>query len=208
MRVAPLGNAPVLQPFRGPVPLPASDVPGRADDVAAFPVITSARREAARITRLHGAGDVLRPLWCSLAPGIGVTRCPEHRHDQHREADDSDNHRQDDPRRGAKKLLLRCPDGWWWRHVADLLMPHGWTRPAPAPILCPGQGSAGRPRYPRKAQRPRELPAGLYAQTPGELHSHFCGLTAEDVTAILSDAPDVNQGDSPRVTWAWPRQDG
>lgn len=113
MRVAPFGDVTVLKPFRGPVSLAASGVPGQAGHLV-FPVVTSARRDAARITRWHVAGDVPRPLSRSLAPGIRVTRCPEHRHDQHREADDSDNHRQDDPRRGAKKLLLRCPDSWQW----------------------------------------------------------------------------------------------
>jgi hypothetical protein len=98
-----------------------------------FPVVTSARRDAARITRRHGAGDVLRPLSRSLAPGIGVTRCPEHRHDQHPEAYESDNHRQDDPRRGAKKLLLRCLDGWRWGHVAHLLIPRPTPRTASMP---------------------------------------------------------------------------
>jgi hypothetical protein len=37
-----------------------------------------------------------------------------------------------------------------------------------------------------KVQRPRELPAGLQGQTPGELHLHFHGLTPEDVAAILA----------------------
>ena len=91
MRVAPVGNVPVLKPFRGPVPLPASAVPGRAGDVA-FPVVTSARRDAARITRLHGTVELPRPLSRCRAPGIGATGCPEHRNDQHREADDRDNH--------------------------------------------------------------------------------------------------------------------
>jgi hypothetical protein len=110
----------------GPQAVPRASAPARqrrprpAGDVA-FPVVTSVRRDAARITRWHGAGDVLRPLSRSLAPGLGVTRCPEHRHDQHPEAYESDNHRQDDPRRGAKKLLLRCLDGWRWGHVAHLL---------------------------------------------------------------------------------------
>src|SRR6266516_2647268 len=113
MRVPPFGDVTVLKPLRGPVPLPASGVPGRAGHLV-FPIITSARRNALRITRWHGAGDVPRPPPRSLAPDIRVTRCPEHRHDQHPEAYDRDNRRQDDPRRGAKKLLLRCPDNWRW----------------------------------------------------------------------------------------------
>ncbi|MGN6175500.1 MAG: hypothetical protein ACTHPS_21505 [Streptosporangiaceae bacterium] len=59
-----------------------------------------------------------------------------------------------------------------------------------------------------KAQRPRELPAGLHSQTPGKLHLHVLGLTAEDVAAILRDPPDASLGSQQRVTWAWPTQDG
>jgi hypothetical protein len=58
-----------------------------------------------------------------------------------------------------------------------------------------------------KAQRPRELPTGLRGQTPGELHLHFHGVTAEDVAAILRDGHTVNPGSGPRVTPAWPIQE-
>ena len=51
--------------------------------------------DAARIIRLHGIVDLPRPLSCCRAPGIGVTGCPERRNEQHREAYDRDNHRQD-----------------------------------------------------------------------------------------------------------------
>jgi hypothetical protein len=78
----PFGDVTVLKPLRGRVPLPASGVPGRAGHLV-FPTVTSARRNALRITRWHGTGDVPRPPPRSLAPDIRVTRCPEHRHDQH-----------------------------------------------------------------------------------------------------------------------------
>src|SRR6266487_6286260 len=132
MRVPPFGDVTVLKPLRGPVPLPASGVPGRAGHLV-FPIITSARRNALRITRWHGAGDVPRPPPRSLAPDIRVTRCPEHRHDQHPEAYDRDNRRQDDPRRGAKKLLLRCADFWRWGHGAHLLAASATPQTAPIP---------------------------------------------------------------------------
>src|SRR5689334_8108597 len=132
MRVAPFGDVPVLKPLRGPVPLPASGVPGRAGRLV-FPVITPAWRDAARSTRWRGAGNLPRALSGSVAPGLRVTRGPEHRRDQHPEAYDRDNHHQDDPRRGAKKLLLRGPDSWRWGHVAHLLAAGSTPQTAPMP---------------------------------------------------------------------------
>ena len=61
----PFGDVTVLKPLRGRVPLPASGVPGRAGYLV-FPIVTSARRNALRITRWHGTGDVhgrRRVLW-------------------------------------------------------------------------------------------------------------------------------------------------
>ena len=101
MRAACFGHVPVLNPFRGPVPLRGGAVPGRLGDVG-FAVVTSARHEnTARITRLYWTGDP-PPLLRSWAPGTGVVSCPEHRENQYRKAYERHNHGQDDPRRGSE----------------------------------------------------------------------------------------------------------
>jgi hypothetical protein len=66
---------------------------------------------------------------------------------------------------------------WQWRRT--LAGAARATPPLPAKVV-----RAALPLP--KAQRPRELPAGLHGQTPGELHLHFHGFTAEDVAAIIS----------------------
>jgi hypothetical protein len=132
MRVAPFGDVTVLKPLRWPVPLPASGVPGRASHLV-FPIVTSARRNALRITRWHGAGDVPRPPPRSLAPDIRVTAAQNIGTINTPRPTTATTRRQDDPRRGAKKLLLRCPDSWRWGHVAHLLAASPTPRTAPMP---------------------------------------------------------------------------
>jgi len=68
---------------------------------------------------------------------------------------------------GASAAGLVSLLAWQLRRTRVDAAPH--HAPLPAKVVRAAQPLP-------KAQRPRELPAGLHSQTPGELHLHFHGL--------------------------------